>query len=69
MINGIQLPTGVFIPALVVGATWGRIFGLILLKIFPQMVRTHWRVALLWQTRSFFLNFTPKILREVIWLC
>lgn len=40
MINGIQIPTGIFIPALVVGATWGRIFGVILLKIFPHMVWT-----------------------------
>ncbi|XP_065220232.1 H(+)/Cl(-) exchange transporter 7-like isoform X2 [Planococcus citri] len=34
---GLSLSVGIFIPSLILGATWGRIFGLIMHKIFPQL--------------------------------
>lgn len=35
---GIKMPVGIFIPSLLVGATWGRLFGLTVLQIFPNFV-------------------------------
>lgn len=35
---GIAVPSGVFIPALLTGAAWGRLFGIGVGKLFPNIV-------------------------------
>ena len=35
---GLSIPSGLFIPSLLIGAAWGRLFGLCLQIMFPQAV-------------------------------
>ncbi|XP_065321613.1 H(+)/Cl(-) exchange transporter 7-like isoform X2 [Gordionus sp. m RMFG-2023] len=35
---GISVPSGIFIPCLMIGAAWGRLIGVILQKIFPHAI-------------------------------
>jgi hypothetical protein len=32
---GLSVSSGVFIPSLVIGATWGRLFGIAVVNLFP----------------------------------
>jgi chloride channel 7 len=36
---GLSVPSGIFIPALLTGAAWGRLFGIAVQYFFPQLVR------------------------------
>jgi len=38
---GLSVSSGVFIPALLTGAAWGRLVGMAVMSLFPQMVGKH----------------------------
>ncbi len=38
---GLSVPSGLFIPTLLTGAAWGRLFGVLMTVMFPDEVRVH----------------------------
>jgi chloride channel 7 len=63
---GIVVSSGLFIPSLLIGASWGRLFGIVLYKLFPLQVKVrfakksffplHYRLAFLFISISILEN-------------